>query len=307
MSGRICLVTGATAGIGLVTARELARRGPTVVIVGRNRHRCEAAVSAIRDATSNNAVSFLQADLSSQADVRRLAHDFQQRHNRLHVLINNAGALFALRQQSVDNIEMTLALNHLAPFLLTNLLLDTIVASAPARIINVSSDSHEMVKSFNFNDPLAKNRATYGQSELASLFFTLLAPRAHPGLNQYAQSKLANLLFTTELARRLANTGITVNALHPGFVATSFTAGNGTYGWFMRLWGRIFGATPDEGAKTTIYLATSPALQHTTGRYFVKQKPIPPSPAAQDTAAAQQLWELSEQLTSRARQQPEVA
>jgi len=304
MAGKICLVTGATAGIGEVTARELARRDATVVVVGRSKERCEAAVERIRRETGNASVEYLRADLSSQADVRRLAQEFLERHNRLHVLLNNAGAMFALRQESVDGIEMTLALNHLGYFLLTNLLLDTLKASAPARIVNVSSDAHQMVKRFNFDDPQArsgKGFLSYGQSNVGSLVYTLFAPIAHPAFRQYGQSKFANLLFTYELARRLHGTGVTVNALHPGFVATSFTSGNGAYGSFMRFWAGLIAISTDDGAKTSIYLATSPEVEGVTGQYFVKQKAVPSTPASRDEAAARRLWELSDKLTESSR------
>lgn len=299
MAGKTCLVTGATAGIGEVTARELARRGATVAIVGRNQERCETTVAAIRRETGNAAVEFIKADLSSQTEVRHLATEFRARNSRVDVLVNNAGALFELRRESVDGIEMTLALNHLGYFLLTILLLDKLKASAPARIVNVSSDAHQMVKGFNFDDPQARARRgfrAYGQSKVASLLFSMLAPRAHPALLQYAQSKLANLLFTYELARRLKGTGVTANALHPGFVASSFTARNGVFGWFMRRWAALFAVSVEEGAKTPIYLATSPNVEGVSGQYFVKQKPVPSSPASRDDAAARRLWRLSEEL-----------
>jgi NAD(P)-dependent dehydrogenase (short-subunit alcohol dehydrogenase family) len=284
MGGKTCLVTGATAGIGEVTARELARRGACVVLVGRSQQRCEATAEAIRRETGNPSVEYLRADLSSQAEVRRLAREFLAQHNRLDVLVNNAGALFAQRRESVDGIEMTLALNHLAYFLLTNLLLDTLKASAPARIVNVSSHAHEMVRAFDFDNPQARGGGLlgYGQSKVGSLLFTLFAPTRHPALLQYARSKLANLLFTFELARRLEGTGVTVNALHPGFVASRFMAGNGALGWFMRRWAGLFGISPEEGAKTTVYLATSPEVAGVTGKHFAKQKVIPSSPASLD-------------------------
>jgi len=300
MHAKVCLITGATAGIGLVTARELARLGATVVMVGRSRERGEAAVLAVRRETDHDSVEFLRADLSSQAEIRRLASEFLERHERLHVLVNNAGALFALRRESVDGLEMTFALNHMAYYLLTTLLLDTLKASAPARIINVSSHSHESIKAFAFDDPQARSRR-YGQSELASGAYTFFMPWAHPAYVQYAHSKLANLLFTYELAQRLAGTGVTVNALHPGFVATNFTAGNGSYGWFMRLWSRLLGLTPERGAETAIYLATSPEVEGVTGKYFVKQKPIESSPASRDSEAMRRLWRLSEELILPAR------
>jgi retinol dehydrogenase 12 len=301
MAGKTCLVTGATAGIGEVTARELARRGATVVVIGRSKARCEATVERIQRETGNSAVEYLTADLSSQAEVRRLAAEFLARHNRLDVLVNNAGALFALRQESVDGIEMTLALNHLGYFLLTNLLVGTIKASAPARIVNVSSDAHQMVKGFDFDDPqsrASRGLRTYGRSKLASGLFTFFAPIAHPSFRQYGQSKFANLLFTYELARRLQGTGVTVNAVHPGFVATNFTAGNGVFGSFMRFWAGVLAISIEEGAKTSIYAATSPEVEGVTGQYFVKQKAIPSSLPSRDEAAARRLWQLSEELTA---------
>jgi retinol dehydrogenase 12 len=293
MAGKTCLVTGATAGIGEVTARELARLGATVVIVGRSQDRCAASAKAIRQRTGNPAVESLTADLSCQAEVRRLAADFKERHPRLHVLVNNAGALFASRKESVDGIEMTVALNHLAPFLLTNLLLDTLKASAPSRVVTVSSHAHEMVGGFDFDDPQAR-KGTYKGS--GGTLYALFAPMKHPALLQYARSKLANLLFTCELARRLEGTGVTANALHPGFVASRFMAGNGVLGWFMRRWVSLLGVGVEEGAKTSVYLAASPEVEGVSGKYFVKCKQARASRAATDAAAARRLWELSEEL-----------
>jgi NAD(P)-dependent dehydrogenase (short-subunit alcohol dehydrogenase family) len=300
MSGKVCLVTGATAGIGEVTARELARRGASVVVVGRSHERCEAVTEAIRHQTDNPAVEFLVADLSSQAEIRRVAHEFLDRHSRLHVLVNNAGAMFAQRRESVDGIEMTLALNHLGYFLLTKLLLDTLKASAPARIVNVSSRAHRHVKGLDFDDLEARAGAGkfwgYGGSKFASLLFTLFAPMHHPGFVQYAHTKFANLLFTYELSRRLEGTGVTVNALHPGFVASRFMAGNGALGWFMRRWASVLGISAEEGAKTSVYLAMSPEVESVSGKYFVKQKAVASSEALQDEGAARRLWEVSEKM-----------
>ena len=296
MAGKVCLVTGATSGIGEATARELARRGATVVVVGRSADRCAATVEPIRRQTGNPAVESLTADLSSLAEVRRLAREFRERHPRLHVLVNNAGAMFARRVESVDGIEMTLALNHLSPFLLTTLLLDPLKAAAPSRVVTVSSHAHEMVNGFDFDDPQATKAGFWGYGGNASAIYTLFAPMKHPALLQYAQSKLANLLFTSELARRLAGTGVTANALSPGFVATRFMAGNGTLGWFMRLWSGLFGVTPEVGAKTAVYLVTSPDVEGVSGRHFAKEKETPTSPASRDEGAAKRLWELSERL-----------
>lgn len=295
MIGKVCLVTGATAGIGYVTARHLAQRGAAVWLVGRSREKCVAAAQSISAATGNPAVGFLVADLSAQADVRNLARQFLAENDRLHVLVNNVGALFSRRQESADGIEMTLALNHLAPFLLTNLLLDALAAGAPARIVNVASDEHRAARAFDFLDPQARSR--HVQSELGSFLYAIGAPRHHPGLRQYAQSKLANVLFTRELARRLQGTRITANALHPGFVASDFMAGNGVYGWFMRRLAALAAVSVEEGAKTSVHLATAPEVEGISGAYFVKQQSVLPSPAAQDPEASLRLWQLSEQWT----------
>lgn len=299
MKGRVCLVTGGTAGIGRVTARELARLGASVVISGRDTDRGRLCVETIIAETGNPAVEFIAADLSSFASVRRLAQSFLARHRHLHVLVNNAGALYALRRESVDGIEMTLALNHLGPFLLTNLLLNALTASAPARIVNVASEAHEDVTGFDFDDPQATKRSglgAYPRSEAASLFYSLAMPWAHPAFHQYARTKLANILFTTELARRMAGTGVTVNCLHPGMVASSFTDGNGAYGWFMRRYMNLRGITVEAGAATTIHLATSPEVSAISGQYFIERQIAPASTAAMDAAAAARLWQLSESL-----------
>ncbi len=296
MKGKVCLVTGATSGIGLVTARELARCGATVVVVGRNHERGRHTVESIQRETGNRAVDFLCADLSSQAEVRKLAQEFLAIHPRLDVLVNNAGGLFALRQESVDGIEMTLALNHLAPFLLTNLLLDALKAAAPARIINVASEAHEDAKGFDFDDPQAK-AGNYPKSELASTFYSLAMPWAHPAFMQYARTKLANILFTAELSRRLAGSGVTANSLHPGVVASDFSAGNGVYGWFMRRFMSLRGISVEAGAATSIYLASSDEVEKLTGLYFLDRQPSPCSDAARDPEKAARLWRLSEELT----------
>ncbi|HVZ94950.1 MAG TPA: SDR family oxidoreductase [Phycisphaerales bacterium] len=300
-AGKTCLVTGGTSGIGLATARELARQGGTVVITGRDASRAEAAVESIRAESSNPHISFLCADLSSQAEVRRLAREFRAAHSRLDVLINNAGAIFEYKRRTVDGVEMTLALNHLAYFLLTIELLDLLKASSPSRIIVVSSGAHKDVAAFDFDDPQAdhpaKWRGVYSDSRWRSLFYTLALPWAHPAFLLYAQSKLANLLFTYELARRLEGTGVTVNALHPGVVATNFSSQGGPYSWFMRRFVSFKGITPEEGAKTVVYLATSSDVEPVSGRYFINEKAAESSPASHDANAARRLWELSEQLT----------
>jgi retinol dehydrogenase-12 len=286
MTGKICMVTGATSGIGAVTAEALARQGATVIAVGRNPEKCEAQVELIRRKTGNRSVEYLVADLSSRDEIRRLARQFQERYQRLDVLVNNAGGIFLRRQESVDGIEMTFALNHLAYFLLTNLLLDTLKASAPARIVNVSSCGHLLAKGINFDDIQAK--------------------KGFRGGKVYFQSKLANLLFTYELARRLEGTGVTVNALDPGIVDTNIGMNNG---WLLRVLKPVLGplvnrllrlksVSAEEGARTTIYLATAPEVEEITGRYFVEEKEVVSSEASRDEAAARRLWQLSEEMTA---------
>ncbi len=272
---QVYLVTGATDGIGLITAQELARTGAQVVVTGRNPEKGAAAVARIRAATGNEAVAYLNADLSSQAEVRRLAADFLGRYDRLDVLINNAGGSFLRRQLTVDGLEMTFALNHLAYFLLTHLLLDRIKASAPARIINVSSGAHR-------------------NAEIQ--FENLMLERGYGVMKAYGQSKLANVLFTYEMARRLAGTGVTINAVHPGLVATNIGRNNGVLVRTVLSLIQRNARTPEEGAETSIYLATAPELTGVTGKYFKDKKDIATSTASYDEAAARRLWEVSEAL-----------
>jgi NAD(P)-dependent dehydrogenase (short-subunit alcohol dehydrogenase family) len=277
MAGRVCLITGATAGIGRVTAYRLAERGATVVVAGRNLDKCRATVAEIRQATGNAQVNFLVADLASQRAVHGLAAEFAERYSRLDVLINNAGALFMSRQESPDGIEMTFALNHLSYFLLTHLLMEPLRAATAARIINVASANHQNAK-LDFNDLESHHR--------------------YSGFAVYGRSKLANLLFTYELARRLDGSGITANALHPGLVATNFATNNG---WLTRFITRVLlhrvALTPEEGARTSIYLATSPEVAHVSGCYFVQEQPAASSPGSHDGTAARKLWQISEQMT----------
>ena len=277
MHGKVVLITGATAGIGLVTARELARLGATVVGVARNPQKAAQVAEQIR-ADTGATVHFLIADLSSLAEVRRLADEFKRQYSRLDVLVNNAGAVNMTRQETVDGYELTFALNHLSYFLLTTLLLDLLKASAPSRIINVSSNAARGGR-INFDD--------------------LEGRRGYSGFGAYSQSKLANILFTFELARRLQGTGVTVNALHPGFVATNFGHNNGglmTTG--IRLVQRFAALKPDQGAATQIYLASSPEVEGVTGQYFTKSRPAKAPAAAYDEADARRLWEVSERMTA---------
>ena len=271
------MVTGATSGIGRETARELASQGATVVVVGRSPEKIVTAVNQIKLETGNHSVHSLLGDLSSQGEVRRLAREFKDRYQRLHVLINNAGAIFLSRRQSVDDIELTFALNHLSYFLLTILLLDVLKSTSPARIINVSSDAHEN-SVMEFDDLKCQRRYLFGA-------------------RAYRRSKLANLLFTYELARRLEGTGLTVNALHPGLVATNLLSNNGLIGRLLTFLLRFRGMTPQEGARTSVYLATSADVQGVMGRYYVDRRAVPSSEASYDRDTAARLWQVSMEMT----------
>jgi NAD(P)-dependent dehydrogenase (short-subunit alcohol dehydrogenase family) len=275
MNGKICLVTGATNGIGRATVQALAQVGATVIMVGRDTQKTSRVIKEIRAASGNKNVGSILADLSSEQDVRRLAHEFKGKYSHLHVLINNAGAVFMQRQLSVDGIEMTFALNHLAGFLLTNLLLDTLKASAPARIINVSSGAH-----------------TTGKIE----FDNLQAERGYSP-RVYENSKLANILFTMELARRLEGTGVTVNALHPGFTSTGFAKNNGkVIAALVSIFAPLVARSSAKGAETSIYLASSPSVEGITGKYFHNSRVLPAAPQATDMIVARKLWDVSAEM-----------
>ena len=279
MQGKICLVTGATSGIGKATALGLAQMGATVVMVGRDREKGEAVQREIKTKSRNEAVDLLLADLSSQESIRQLAENFLERYTKLHVLINNAGMVSLRRRETVDGLEVTFAVNQLAPFLLTNLLLDVLKASAPSRIINVSSDSHE---------------AGYIKMD------DLQLEKHYRFMRAYGQSKLALVLFTYELARRLQGTGVTANCLHPGFVATNIGQ-NGTGPIGRAVVNLIFssvGISPEEGSKTSIFLATSPEVEGVTGKYFVKSIPKRSAPITYDETLQRQLWEESARLVN---------
>lgn len=276
MNGKICVVTGANSGIGKETAIGLARKGATVIAVCRDKSRGEAAVAEIKAASGNPNVSLMLCDLSSQASIRAFAAELTGAHPKIDVLVNNAGAIMAKRVLSEDGIELTFALNHLGYFLLTNLLLDTLKASAPSRIINVSSEASRMGK-MDFSD---------------------LENRRFAPMRAYGRSKLANVLFTTALARRLAGTGVTVNAVHPGAVATNFGKEwlRGPLGWLLGKLFTRFGLSAAEGAETSIYVASAPELGGVSGEYFVKKKSAPMNPQARDPKAQEQLWEASARL-----------
>ncbi len=276
MAGKTCLVTGATDGIGRVTALELAHMGANVVIAGRNPAKSAITAMDIREQSGNHTVEFLVADLSSQVQVRQLAKDFKERHQQLDVLVNNAGAFFVGRETSVDGIEMTFALNHLSYFLLTNLLLDELKASAPARIVNVSSGAHKGAR-----------------VEMCGVH----APRRYFGWRAYSRSKLCNLLFTYELARRLEGTGVTVNALHPGLVGTNILNNNGLIGRVLNFLLGVRGISVEAGALTSVYAASSHEMEGVSGKYLEKRRVVRSSKRSYDEVQAAALWELSASLT----------
>jgi NAD(P)-dependent dehydrogenase (short-subunit alcohol dehydrogenase family) len=273
------LVTGASSGIGKSTARELARMGATVVLVCRDRAKADAAVAEIRGAFPQAKLELLIGDLSSMADVRRVAAEFRAAHARLDVLINNAGVILIERKLTPDGLEKTFATNHLASFLLTELLLEPLKAAAPSRVINVASAVHTSAK-LDLGDV---NREKHWA-----------------GYQQYCDTKLMNVLFTRELARKLEGTGVTVNAVHPGVVSSGFGVGEGTK-WFK--WGvmlaKPFMISPEKGSRTIVWLATSDEVAAKTGGYYAKQRIKEPSRQAQDPSLAKQLWDLSAKLTSR--------
>lgn len=277
MHGKVVLVTGGTNGIGKATATGLACMGATVIITGRDPERGAAAVDEIKRASGNEFVDLLLADFGSLAQVRQLADTVQSNYNHLDVLVNNAGVWQTTRTETVDGIETTFAVNHLAPFLFTNLLLPLLRHTAPARIVNVASVGHSYV-SLNIDD--------------------LEGTRAYNQQRAYNQSKLANVLFTYELARRLQGTSVTVNALNPGWVNTSMTQNTGGIAALINTLARPWQLTPERGAQTSIFLASSPAVGGVTGKYFDhKQQETRTSNESYNQRLAQRLWRVSAELT----------
>lgn len=273
MKGKVALVTGANTGLGKVTALELARQGATVVMLCRNADKGRAAVEEIKSASGNPNVELLVGDVSSQSSIRAAVKQFTAKHPALHVLVNNAGVNLGTRQLTPDGYETTFATNHLGPFLLTNLLLDALKAGAPSRVITVASGAHKMGK-INFDD--------------------LQFEKKYRGMGAYAQSKLSNVLFGYELARRLKGTGVTSNLADPGVAATSL----GSDQWIFRLIVKLpIVPKAKDGAATSVYLATAQEVENVTGQYFIKKKPAKSSPLSQDEALARKLWDVSAKLT----------
>ena len=281
IEGKVCLITGGNSGIGKATALGLAEMGASIVIVGRNKERCDAAVAEIKEKSGNKSVDVMLADLSSQSAVRKMADEFTKEHSRLDILVNDAGVTLFRRRVTVDGIEITFAVNHLAYFLLTNLLLELLKKSAHSRIVNVASAAHYGAK-VDFED--------------------IQGERHYSSLRAYGQSKLANVLFTYELARKLEGTGITANCLHPGFVQSNLGRDNGAAFLYLFRFMKAFTArSPEKGAETVVYLASSPEVAGITGKYFTDKKEVKSSDESYDGSTAKRLWELSEELTGLAK------
>lgn len=281
MQGKVVLITGGNTGIGKATAVALARMGARVTITSRDPDKGQAALADIRQQAGSDAVQCMRLDLASLAGVRRFAAEFTAGHPRLDVLINNAGLVLKERSETVEGFETTFGVNHLGHFVLTHELLPLLRRSAPARVVVLASDAHRGAPDgLDFDD--------------------LQLHRKYGAWKAYCRSKLANLLFTLELAERLRGSGVTVNAVHPGVVATEFAASEDTgrlFGFLMKLsrWALL---SPEQGARTSVHVASAPELAEVSGGYFARCKPARPSRAAQDRGAALRLWEISEQLTA---------
>lgn len=272
MTGKVCVVTGANAGIGKETSIGLAKLGATVVMVCRDAGRAEKALREIKHQSGSDRVELMICDLASQKSIRRFADDFKQQHDRLDVLVNNAGVFLRQRSLTEDGIESTFAINHIGYFLVTNLLLDLMKKSA-ARIVNVASAAHR-----------------YGKLDVNAWVIA----REYSAFGAYANSKLANVLFTYELARRLEVTEVTANCLHPGAVASNLFRG---LPGILEAIIKLVTISPERGARTSIYLASSPEVEGITGKYFARRRPEKSSEASYDLEAARRLWEVSEELT----------
>ena len=277
MEGKVVVITGGTSGIGQVAAEELAAMGARIVLVARAKRRAEATLSRLRERGPGVPHGVHYADLLRIAEMKRVAAEIAGSEPRIDVLINNAGALFGSRRVTEDGLECTFALNHVSYFVLTHGLLERLEASAPARVVNTSSDAHKG-KNIDFDD--------------------LQSARDYRGFQVYGRSKLCNILFTRELARRLEGTQVTANCLHPGFVDTRFgDEAGGIFPFFIRLGKKTVALSPEKGAETIVYLASSPEVADVDGRYFYKRRPATPTPQAQDDAAARRLWMETEKLS----------
>ena len=284
-AGKTIIITGGNSGIGKAAAVALATAGARVIITARNEQRGRAALAEIAAATGSDQVELSVFDLADLASVRAGAADLLERCPRIDVLLNNAGLILSQRQVSADGYEATFAINHLGPFLLTELLLDRLRASAPARIVNVASTAHSFARR-------------------GMVFDDLMAERSYRSMEVYGRSKLANILFTNELAKRLEGSGVTANSLHPGSVATGYARDGDTTGfmaWGVKVYALLpISLTPEQGARTSVYLCSSPEVEGVSGRYFAKCKEKTPSANARDSAAATRLWQVSEELVAAA-------
>jgi NAD(P)-dependent dehydrogenase (short-subunit alcohol dehydrogenase family) len=272
MSGKVCLVSGATSGIGRMVALQLAQQGAGVIVASRRERKCAQTVKWIVAKTANSEVDYAPVDLADQVDIHRFARSIHERYSGLDVLINNAGGFFFTRRENAAGLEMTYALNHLGYFTTTLMLLDLLERNSPARIINVASTSH-------------RNASIH--------FDNLQLERRYRPFKAYGQSKLANLLFTYELAKRLDATRVTVNALHPGFIGTNLTSDNGLLGLLAGPLMRLAGRSPEQGAQTPVYLATATEVEALTGKYFVDCEPVASAPQSYDEEAGRRLWDIS--------------
>jgi NAD(P)-dependent dehydrogenase (short-subunit alcohol dehydrogenase family) len=275
MQGKVVVITGATSGIGEVAAQRLARMGARIVLVARDKARGEAALTRLRSDGTSLSHSVHYGDLSRISEMKRLAVEIAAAEPRIDVLINNAGAIFAARQTTEGHLELTFATNHMAYFVLTQGLRERLLASSPARIVNTASDAHKG-RVLDFED--------------------LQSTKGYSAMNVYGRSKLCNILYTRELSRRLSGTGVTVNCLHPGFVATRFGDGSGGLLSFGVRLAKTFAISPEKGAETIVYLASSPEVASVSGEYFYECRPATPTTAARDDAAAKRLWIESAKL-----------
>jgi NAD(P)-dependent dehydrogenase (short-subunit alcohol dehydrogenase family) len=275
----IVVITGANSGIGKATSIELARTGASVIMACRSKERGEEALNDVKALSGNNSVELMLCDLGSLESIRDFCSDFKQKYKQLNVLINNAGVILPGYHQTAEGFELHFGVNHLGHFLLTNELLDILLASAPARVINVTSGAHKSGKIY-FEDINLKKKYNFWRA--------------------YSQSKLANILFTYELAERLKGTGVTANCFHPGAVATRMGVNRDTgFGTLITRLLKPFFQTAEQGAKTAIYLAASDDIEGVTGRYFYKKRPVQSSKSSYDRASAIKLWDLSEKLVDR--------